>query len=258
MASSKWSLHRFYSWDPAIRPLLPQTALFTRPTLVQYLHDYGAVYIKPDLSHMGKGIIKAWRTSHGYAFVRMKGKPRLFTCFDAFYQSLLRATGGKRCIVQQAIPLAKVKGRPFDVRVLMFRNAKEQWEFCGTLARVAAPSSVITNACSSGSYVLPLETALARSLGYNPARSRAVVKKLEEVSHSICKRFNKYKFSYKIGNDFAIDRGGRIWLLEVNFDSPGTWPFRNLPDKTYYRKIVQLNAGIQERKRLRRLRSVHK
>ncbi len=76
----KWFLHQFYSKDTEIRSFLPPTSLFNEDTLQDFMERYGTVYIKPDKEHMGKGIIKAWKTHEGYAFVILRGEP--IQCFS--------------------------------------------------------------------------------------------------------------------------------------------------------------------------------
>ncbi|WP_428993703.1 YheC/YheD family protein [Brevibacillus choshinensis] len=59
--------------SPRIR-CLPPTAILSRKTLSAFLQRYSSVYIKPDREHTGTGIIRVWKKSGRYSFVRVKGK----------------------------------------------------------------------------------------------------------------------------------------------------------------------------------------
>lgn len=74
ISSSKWSLHKFFSKSPHIRPYLPPTTLYQPASLDSYLDKYDTVYIKPTRTHMGKGIVRVWKTGSGYQFVKERGQ----------------------------------------------------------------------------------------------------------------------------------------------------------------------------------------
>ena len=232
----KWGLHRFYAKDAEIAKLLPPTVLLNREAFVRYLGQYGSVYIKPNMEHKGKGIIKAWKSGSVYSFVKVKGGVHRFDSADAMYGAIRRLTGGKQHVLQKAIPLAKTGGRPFDIRVMMIRDAEDQWQYCGMLAKVAQGGSIVTNMSRGGS-VRPIDEALEQALHWKEEERREFKEKLVASSHRICKRFAGYKYSYQIGIDFAVDTSGKLWLIEVNFDYPSHALFDKLEDKTFFRKI---------------------
>lgn len=233
----KWELHRFYSKDSLVRRHLPPTAVYRRNSLRSYLNKYGSVYIKPNDEHQGAGIIKAWKADSGrYTYVKVRGPsaPGLRSP-DALHRKLnLR----KRpiYIVQKAIPLAKARERPFDIRVMMMRH-RGRWTYVGMLAKVAGAGSVITNVRRGKGYVLTVSEALHQAGQKGVAGMKA---KLKELSYRICNRFDRYKHSRQIGIDYGIDRSGQIWVIEVNFDYPSHALFAKLKNRAAYRRIKSI------------------
>ncbi|MCL6456555.1 MAG: YheC/YheD family protein [Gorillibacterium sp.] len=247
MASSKWYLHKFYVKDPFIRQYLPDTALFSRDSLEQFLSRYEAVIVKPDTLHGGKDVIRISKVEHGYAFIRVQGKQVTVDSLDALYKNIISHALAKRYIVQQAIPLAVVDKRAFDIRSMLMRKPGAKWKFYGFFAKVAGPASVITNVCRSKGYVITIEKALRQSLNLSPAEIEAKKQELLELSHKICTKFNEYKASTtQIGIDFGLDQDGKIWIIEVNFDLPAHSgnSFKRLPDKSNYYQVQKMKKYL--------------
>ncbi|WP_373229938.1 YheC/YheD family protein [Cohnella sp.] len=248
----KWNLHHFYSKDSEIRKYLPPTSLFNAETLRKFMGKYGAVYIKPDNEHMGKGIIKAWRTPRGYAFVILRGNTIKCASLDRLYKEIKKRSLSQQYIIQKAIPLAKINGRPFDIRVMMMRNLQNRWQFFGLYSKVAGPKSIVTNVTSSRGYVTLFENSMKQSLRYSKKKTERVKRRLIHLSNKICKRAGKIRYYQKIGNDFAVDNKGKIWLIEVNFSYPGFKGFSKLPNQKYYWGIKKMN-NILRKRRLQRV-----
>ncbi|MGQ7887556.1 YheC/YheD family protein [Paenibacillus sp. WC2504] len=236
----KLGLHLFYSKDPHIRATLPPTTVLKRDSFYRFMRRYQSVYIKPNMSHMGKGIMKAWSTDKEYRLVKVKGGYKSFRNLKSTYNAIQKLTSKDQYILQRTIHLAKIQTRPFDIRVMMMRNSQNEWQYTGMLAKVAGQSSVITNVNRGGGYVIPIENALDTSLRLTHEQQQRTIKDLIDLSHRICDRFNRYKYSSQIGIDFGIDQHHKIWIIEVNFDYPSHDLFNKLKDKTMYRKIKSL------------------
>lgn len=238
----KWGLHTFYSRDRQIARLLPQTELLNANSLRSMLNRFGSVYIKPNLEHMGKGVMKAWKTAEGYRIVKVKGRSQLFPSLDTLVSRVLRSTAGKPHIVQRTIPLAKLSNRCYDIRVMMMRDAGDSWRYSGMLAKVAGPSSIITNVLRGGGYATTVRQALDRSGLPKSRNKQQLVRDLIRMGYAVCRHFNRKKYSSQIGIDFGVDNTGKLWLIEVNFDFPSHELFARLPDKTMYRLIKRRRA----------------
>lgn len=244
----KWGLHTFYMKDSRIAPLLPETKVYAKASFQDMMNRYESVYVKPNMDHMGKGIIKVWKSKDGYRMLKVKGKSRLFTNLESLTGHVHAAVKGKAHIVQRTIPLAEVKGRRFDIRVMMMRDGHNKWRYTGMIAKVAGPSSIITNVRRGGGYAITVGQALGQSVasGRNDEQKR-LKKELISSSYAICERFNSYKYSSQIGIDYGVDVDGKLWLIEVNFDYPSHMLFARLRDKTMYRLIKRRRREYRNR-----------
>jgi hypothetical protein len=247
----KWGLHTFYLNDPSIRHLLPETHVLSRTSLRHLLSHYGSVYIKPNMEHTGKGIMKAWISSDKkYHIVRVNSGKILFSDIDALIKNVMKSIGKQTYIVQRTISLAQYHGRPYDIRVMMMRNKNDKWTYSGMLAKVMGPSSIISNIQRGGGYATTVGQVLKRSVTQRN-KQQEIERKLIKTSYIICKRFDSYKYSSQIGIDFAVDIQSRIWIIEVNFDFPSHALFARLPDKTMYHLIKRRRAEYLKRGRRR-------
>ncbi|MFD0694733.1 YheC/YheD family protein [Paenibacillus sp. GCM10027628] len=230
-------LHQFYMKDDLIRAYLPHTEWLNRNTFTRFIQKYRSVYLKPNMSHMGKGIMKAWKVEGGFRLVKMKGIARQFKGKESLFNAVRQQAASTPYIIQKAIDLAEIKGRPFDIRVMMMRNRYNRWQYVGMLAKVAGKSSVITNVNRGGGYAVEIDKALAASLSLSKLNQKRLIRELVRLSYRICNRFIRYKYSSQIGVDFALDRQGKIWVIEVNFDFPSHELFARLKNKSIYRGI---------------------
>jgi hypothetical protein len=201
------------------------------------------VYIKPDGGGRGEGVVKVWKSGRTYRYVKVRGKTRTAQSVDA----LSRMLGLRRRyhIVQRAIDLARVQGRPFDIRVMMMRDTDRRWTAVGMTAKVAGSGSVITNVARGKGYVLPVETALRRSLGLTDgeiAAKKQEMVRLAAMCTSVCDRVRR---EWQIGYDLAVDRRGQVWFIEMNPRVPAHSLFRKQPQ--VYRRIKELAAFHRKR-----------
>ncbi|MGZ9584937.1 YheC/YheD family protein [Paenibacillus marinisediminis] len=247
----KWSLHLFYMRDPNSRKLLPETQLLNSKSFRALVGRYGSVYVKPNMEHTGKGIMKVWKMGGSYRLVKVRGKQRKFETLNEVTRSVMNEAGGKPHIVQRTIDLAEISQRPYDIRVMMMRDRHDRWLYTGMLAKVAGKTSIVTNVLRGKGFVLPVEEALRRSLTTDKTRQKHILSTIIKTSYTICKRFNHYKYSSQIGIDFALDRSGQLWIIEVNFDYPSHSLFAHLADKRMYKLIKKTHRDYLQRKRQR-------
>lgn len=250
----KLGLHLFFSKDRHIRSYMPPTSVLNRNSFFQFMRRYHSVYIKPNMSHMGKGIIKTWLANGQYRIVKVKGNVKTFRTLESTYNAVRKQSSNSLYIIQKTIDLAKLKERPFDIRVMMMRNSQNSWQYAGMLAKVAGQSSVITNVNRGGGYATPIGNALSAALRLSKNEQLKIIQELIRISYRICNRFNHYKYSSQIGIDFAVDQHRRIWIIEVNFDYPSHGLFGKLSDKTMYRQIKFLRNSYLKSLRAGKIR----
>jgi hypothetical protein len=198
--------------------------------------------------------MKAWKVNDGFKLVRVKGTPQHFGAMEPVVRHILSVAGKSPYIVQQAIPLAQIDGRRYDIRVMMMRDSKDQWAYSGMLAKVAGPSSVVTNVNRGGGYAATVRLALEGS-GFSKPEIERIERQLKHLSYVICRRFDRYKYSSQIGIDFGVDSKGKLWLIEVNFDFPSHALFAKLTDKSLYRLIKMRRASYLRMKNRRSIKN---
>ncbi|WP_193726800.1 YheC/YheD family protein [Paenibacillus guangzhouensis] len=244
---SKWKLHQFYARYPHIAPYLPPAARLSQPSLNRFLDLYRrGVYIKANRVHTGKGVIKAWKMGKGYRFVIVKGDVQHAASVKDLHSQIVRFMPNRSFLVQKAIDLATVSGRSFDIRVMMMRDGHRNWNYAGMVAKVNGTGSIVSNVRRGGGYVMTVEQALRQSLKCSTQRIESIKKTLIQLSRDIMSASESYPFfSYQCGIDLAVDKQGKVWVIEVNLHNPSHSLFNRLQDKTFFRTIRRLHRAYR-------------
>src|SRR5690606_15308905 len=133
--------------------------------------------------------------------------------------------GGRQYLVQQAVPLLTVKGRPFDVRALVQKEHDATWRITGMAARIAGPGQITTHRPRGGSRARL--DPLLRSLFPQSDRAETVKRDLQRVILHAAEVFDREtgEVHGELSMDIGIDREGHPWIFEINakpaiFDEP--------------------------------------
>ncbi|MCD1257703.1 YheC/YheD family protein [Paenibacillus athensensis] len=241
---SKINFHRTFKKVSQLRAYLPDTARGREPQIAWYLERYPAIFIKPNGGGRGIGVTKAWKKGALIYYVKEKGTPRTANSV----RSLSKQLGLKKNphIVQQAIHLAKVDGRPFDIRLMMMRDQLKRWKYIGMIAKVAGNQSVITNVARGKGYVMSIDHALQKSLGLTGARASEKKNEMIRLAKVCTRIYSKSRYDWQIGYDLAIDKDGKVWFIEINPTVPAHGLFRN--ETSTYRRIKQIAAFHKRQK----------
>lgn len=234
--------HRMLRKVPRLRAYLPNTAYCNEQRLSAFLNRYRAVFIKPDGGERGIGVIKAWKRGPLIYYVKVKGKPQTVRSVRDIVQKLKL---NRPHIVQQAIDLARVNGRPYDIRLMMMRDRSKRWTYIGMVAKVAGAGSVITNVARSKGYVLPIDRALRLSLGLSGSSAARKKYEMVRLAERAARVYSKSRYGWQIGFDLAVDRKRKVWFIELN-PLPAHSLFRKEPST--YRTIRRLAAFHRRRK----------
>ncbi|WP_411502069.1 YheC/YheD family protein [Brevibacillus centrosporus] len=238
MGVSESKLTKYYVLraSSALAGNLPRTKPFSKRSLYAFLDRYRKVIAKPASGSGGAGVMMiSSKGSSSYHVQRGAIKRTIRGKKDTYHY--LRKKMGARYLVQRGISLARINGRPFDVRVMVQRRPGSQWVVTGMLAKVAGRGYIITNIKRSGGRVLPLRTAI-RSSNIRGASSNAVMARLRRISLLAASRLFTYYTSQNVfGFDMGIDSNGKVWIIEANL-RPDITLFLKLSDKGMYRTIV--------------------
>ncbi|MDF2813954.1 MAG: endospore coat-associated protein [Paenibacillus sp.] len=231
---NKWTLFEWLNKAKTTAKHIPATRKMTSSIeLETLLKMYPTVYLKPIRGKAGKGIMKVHRTyrhtlrrpefrlsvqeTKGSHVFKSSTIPQLWTKVQEQMED-------EEYIIQQGITLARHKRRPFDLRVLVQKNAKGEWDLTGIGARLAGRSSITTHVPRGGSIDDPAKL-LASSFG--SAGARRILMRAKKASLAIARQIEK-KSGHLLGEmsmDLGIDVGGHIWFFEANskpmkFDEP--------------------------------------
>ncbi|GGE00664.1 hypothetical protein GCM10010911_69480 [Paenibacillus nasutitermitis] len=200
------------------------------------LNDYRMVYVKPELGTFGNGVIRVENQDGHYTF-QLGTRLRAFTSFEAMATALqASAIKSRSYLIQRGIHLLKHRKRRFDIRVMVQKNARNDWESTGIIGRLGHPSKIVTNYHSGGT-PMTLERLMQTHL--TASRISSLNSRLRKLGVSAAKQLQlDYPRLKEIGVDVAIDQSFKPWILEVN-TLPDPFLFRKLPDKRVFRKIYR-------------------
>ncbi|WP_054939848.1 YheC/YheD family protein [Paenibacillus ihuae] len=241
---NKWTIHQTFSQKSRFRQHMPETLLYqSSADLQRMLKISPVVYVKPINGTGGRGILRIERLKEGKSLYDIQGRrqnrqiisPRKVTL--PRLESIVRqwCLGG-RFLVQQGIPLRLPGGRFHDYRMLVQKNGQGEWELTGMAGRVGAARSVTSN-LHGGGHAVRAEVLLKEWLGSEEKAAKAMKSAenlgleaaafLEESFGALC----------ELALDLAIDRQGRIFVLEVN-PKPAREVFARTGDSGTYRKAL--------------------
>ena len=215
----KWETYEALIKDPLAKQYLPKTERFTSlDQLGPWLRNYQTVFIKPARGSLGMGIVKISRLARGFRYhrIRMGGGSRAGVC-DSLrkLEARLRSFLPRRSlIIQQGLHLARYGGRPYDIRVMVQKTPRGNWVCTNMIARVASAGSAVSNVAEGGTMV-SVRKAIRGSLRIN---SRAATRRIRRGARIIARALETQlgqEFG-EFGVDMALDRRGRLWLIEVN------------------------------------------
>lgn len=226
----KQQLIRWMARDVRLRPLLPATVTWDHKfeTLVACLRRFNTLYLKPVEGKAGKGIIQVKQRNQGYVLKMLDEKPnemaryRLANAVE-LYRKVSALTEKKRYIVQQGIPLARYKNRPFDLRILVQKDGSGTWCVTGVGVRIAGAKGITTHV-PQGGQIGNVSTVLSTVF-----RSRAKAIYRQAVAHAltIAKRIERQAGQTlgELSIDLGVDDRGQFWMFEANakpmkFDEP--------------------------------------
>lgn len=213
---NKWQVHLLLANEPAISSILPATQRFQRKHLRNMLIRYPIVYLKPTNGSLGKGIIRLIKTpyqiyyqsstAHGTTTLKFRS---MAECIKVVSQRI----GKQSYLMQRGLNLATYGGRQVDFRVLAQKNHKGIWSITSVVARIANDHHFVSNLARGGTIRNASEVLKELKLFHKPS-----IQKLKATSLMIAKRFEQLVDGHfaELGIDLALDRNGKIWLIELN------------------------------------------
>lgn len=234
---SKWYQYKKLSEHPSLSNYVPKTKkLVNKHSFMEMINEYGAVYLKPNQSYQGKGIIKIEKSGDAYKLQNIHGHIKMI-----FQEHILLKyvtyKMKQKYLIQQAIPFT-VGESIIDFRLYLQKNKEKQWGSPGMMARIGKKGSIITNA-NHRIDVLPSYYAFARYYGLTNNQ----IFTLQNEMTNICKKAAKYieQCGHHLGDialDLVVDNDLKIWILEFQGGYGAEIKERNMPSKLYEKLMI--------------------
>lgn len=208
---TKYKVHKILVKQESLKPHLPSTKRFSKASLSKMMNRFKELYIKPSNGSIGKGIIKLSEEPGGRWTIQASKKVR-HKRLEKVYSYLCKQINKQSYLVQEAIPLACYKGRPFDIRVSVQKSGKGKWQVTGMVGKVAGKGKHVTNVARGGS-VKSCEKLFA-GCGLEVKQTKQTVK---DFSLKVAKELEKkIPGLADIGLDIGIDQEGNPYFIEMN------------------------------------------
>jgi glutathione synthase/RimK-type ligase-like ATP-grasp enzyme len=195
------------------KDLIPATRHLTIDNLQELLLNWKRVFVKSEYGSHGHEVTYIEETD-GIFKCETGGRRNKYTTFKEFkelFQFIETKYGETMAVVQQAIKLSTYKGKTFDLRIVMQKDDKANWQINLVSLRLAPYGSLITNISSGGTEFVPPLHELEHHI---PGMSmQYLVDFARKIALAIECSFGRQGI---LGLDVAIDTKGRLWLLEVN------------------------------------------
>lgn len=241
--ANKWNLYQQLARKSAVRQYLPSTVLYRRfDDLRKELLSKNIVFLKPINGTGGRGILRIERLASGVYSIKGRMQSRKIIPERTVNLPQLRMIvkdkkPANRFIIQQGIDLRLRNGSVHDYRLLIQKNGSGKWEVTGCVGRVGPAGSVTSNLHGGGKAV-PMHKLLRHWFGEdNKAKSVA-----EDIHHFGFLLAETLESAYgrlcELALDIAVDRNGRIWLLEVN-SKPAREVFNRIGDRATYLRAIR-------------------
>ncbi|MEK4509790.1 YheC/YheD family protein [Paenibacillus anaericanus] len=238
----KWTVHQTLHRKPKFRTYLPDTTLFSSfNNVTSTLKNHSSVYIKPINGTGGRGILRVDRLGKDSYLVQGRKQTRQIITAQKFNTSrlssyLLSWRGSKNFLVQQGIQIKLPGGRVHDYRMLVQKNGSGKWEVTGCAGRVGPARSVTSN-LHGGGHAVTMNTLL-KQWTPNEEKRLEIRRTAERLSLDIAAYLEEsYGALCELALDLAIDKTGRVYLLEVN-PKPAREVFLRSGDTEAYRQAI--------------------
>lgn len=206
---SKYDIHR--KLRDRFSAHLPVTVRYSKSGLRRMMERFDVLFLKPVSGSVGKGILQLAKRPSGSW--KLKGRGKTIVAGPARMRAILhRAVAGRRYLIQQGLPLATSKGKPYDVRVTVQKGGDGNWHVVGMFGKVARKGSGVTNVARGGK--VRSADALFRASFAHPSW---VASQVRNVALAMARHLGaKLNRLADVGFDIGVDQAGRVFLIELN------------------------------------------
>lgn len=212
---------------------LPETAEYSWDGCMRMLGKYRQVILKPSFGHYGFDIYKVERTEEQYQvyFETLRRPYQSFTKADQlrdWIKEMLREAKKGSYLVQQYVEPLRLRGRFFDLRMLVQRNGEGKWAVTGIMSRFNRLNYLISNFV----YTITDGTELLTEIGL-----AHLIKPLTTMGTDVARLLTKNLGMFaEMSVDCIIDTSYKPWIIEVN-GKPRKDLFEDYADEELLRAI---------------------
>lgn len=239
--SNKWIIHQLFYKNEAMQKYLPDTRYYhSMKDLKEMLTKHNTVYFKPINGTGGRGILKINKIKNGRYLIQGREHNRRIiskqqTTESALRHRIKRMRAVKKYTLQQGIDISLENGKVHDYRILFQKNGNGRWEMTGGACRIG-PARSITSNLHGGGKAVPMDYMLQKR--FNSQQIPQIYNEIKELaSTAIHQVETEYGSLCELALDIAIDKGGHVWLLEIN-PKPAREVFRVIGQYDTYRKAI--------------------
>ncbi|WP_211746803.1 YheC/YheD family protein [Paenibacillus sp. Marseille-Q4541] len=243
---NKWTIHQVLNKKAMFRPFLLDTKMYQNSTDVKtMLKSHKLIYMKPINGTGGRGILRIERVAKDPNTLLIQGRdqdrniisPKRIRS-ENLSTFLKNCHMGSRYIIQEGVQLKLPNGRVHDYRMLVQKNKNGEWEFTGCAGRIGAERSVTSN-LHGGGIAAEMNDLLSKWIA-DPEKRNDVRDTAKEFGVEVAKYLEKtYGVLCELALDLAIDKNGRIFLIEVN-PKPAREVFAKIgQDEVYHQAIIK-------------------
>ncbi|WP_162800329.1 YheC/YheD family protein [Oceanobacillus zhaokaii] len=233
---TKWDVYLKIREYQTFKEFLPETAkVINGQDVKKFLRKHSEIILKPaDLSRArGICIIKTVSTETFLLFDYSNGVLLKTIVDNIKLQEFLRSGNflNGNYIAQPYINLAKINNSPWDIRVVMQKNRKKQWQCNGIECRLAGKEHLITNISRGGS---ALSIREATSLSFGEQFTTVIKAKVKDAAFEFCRIMEQTNEHFaEFGLDLAFDTNQKLWFIEAN-TRPSFKGFKTMDLNNYY------------------------
>ncbi|MBA9025290.1 YheC/YheD family endospore coat-associated protein [Peribacillus huizhouensis] len=218
---SKWQVYSELKDLPLLQAYLPQTSQATdAETIWNHLHKNEQILLKPLFGSRGIGIYLLSKVEDGTLVTMTKQEKRYERNFKSkqqllrWIESLLKKF---QFLIQPYLPLFNLENEPFDLRILLQKDANNQWVEQGRGIRQGNKGCITSNLATGGKIITyekfinqidnPHKKYIELTIGH-------LLRTLPEELES------RFQPLFELGIDLGIDQKNRVWILDIN-SKPG-------------------------------------
>lgn len=206
-----------------IKPFLPESKIYAGPnSFLSMLNKYRKICIKPNGGSHGIGVVSIEPLEDGYL---IRGRTKANYPFEkrvltkrqlaAWVHSFIQKT---RYLIQPFLSLHTAEGSPFDLRILVQKNGRQQWETTGKAIRIGKGKSITSNLHGGGD-AMKLDPFLTNN--FNREQIEQIQTQINKIAQIVPSHIeSQHGKLVELGLDVGIDRHAHVWIIEVN-SKPG-------------------------------------